>query len=106
MFVRLETVQVLIHRAQNYQGVNPFVVSNQSYNVTFSLSKKVLRHRSQVELNDGSVDSVVDDVEAKLWAELHGFPYCETSACTGQGVADMFQLKCCSHDDPKIERFL
>ena len=35
----------------------------------------------------------VDEVEARLWAELHGFIYCETSANTGLGITDMFQVK-------------
>ena len=34
----------------------------------------------------------VDEVEARLWAELHGFIYCETSAQTGLGITDMFQV--------------
>ena len=34
----------------------------------------------------------VDEVEARLWAELHGFIYCETSANTGLGITDMFQV--------------
>ena len=34
----------------------------------------------------------VDEVEARLWAELHGFIYCETSASTGLGITDMFQV--------------
>jgi len=33
----------------------------------------------------------VDEVEARLWAELHGFTYFETSANNGLGVTDMFQ---------------
>jgi len=33
----------------------------------------------------------VDEVEARLWAELHGFIYCETSANTGHGITEMFQ---------------
>ena len=32
----------------------------------------------------------VDDIEAKLWADVHGLQYCETSAKTGGGVGDMF----------------
>lgn len=32
----------------------------------------------------------VDDLEARLWADLHGFPYFETSASTGDGIGDMF----------------
>lgn len=35
----------------------------------------------------------VDEVEARLWAELHGFIYCETSANTGLGITDMFQVR-------------
>jgi len=33
----------------------------------------------------------VDELEARLWSELHGFTYFETSACSGSGVTDMFQ---------------
>lgn len=33
----------------------------------------------------------VDEMEAKLWAELHGFNFFETSASTGVGITDMFQ---------------
>lgn len=32
----------------------------------------------------------VDEIEAKLWAELRGFPSFETSALSGQGINDMF----------------
>ena len=32
----------------------------------------------------------VDEVEAKIWADVHGLPYCETSASTGEGVGEMF----------------
>ena len=32
----------------------------------------------------------MDEYEAKLWADLHGFTYCETSAMSGTGVGDMF----------------
>ena len=32
----------------------------------------------------------VDEVEAKLWADIHGLTYCETSAYNGAGVGDMF----------------
>ncbi len=32
----------------------------------------------------------VDDVEARLWAELRGFQLFETSAATGEGVNDLF----------------
>jgi hypothetical protein len=40
----------------------------------------------------GNLEDGVDETEARLWSELHGFPFCQTSACTGQGVADMFQV--------------
>lgn len=33
----------------------------------------------------------VDELEAKLWSELHGFSYFDTSACSGGGITDMFQ---------------
>ena len=33
----------------------------------------------------------MDEIEARLWAELHGFIYCETSAHSGAGITDMFQ---------------
>ena len=32
----------------------------------------------------------VDDVEARLWSDVHGLQYCETSASSGEGVGDMF----------------
>ena len=32
-------------------------------------------------------------MEARLWAELHGFTYFETSANNGLGVTDMFQVR-------------
>ena len=32
----------------------------------------------------------VDEVEARLWAELYGFQYFETSASSGKGIGDMF----------------
>ena len=35
----------------------------------------------------------VDDMEARLWAELHGFNFFETSASTGVGITDMFQVR-------------
>ncbi|XP_076354445.1 dnaJ homolog subfamily C member 27-like [Tachypleus tridentatus] len=33
----------------------------------------------------------VDEADGRLWSDLHGFPYFETSALTGDGVADMFE---------------
>lgn len=32
----------------------------------------------------------VEEIEARLWADVHGFQYYETSANTGEGVSDMF----------------
>jgi hypothetical protein len=29
----------------------------------------------------------------QLWAELYGFPYYDTSASTGFGITDMFQVR-------------
>ena len=37
-------------------------------------------------------DRAVDPYEAKKWAEDQGFFYMETSAKTGEGVADMFTI--------------
>ena len=34
----------------------------------------------------------VDELEARLWAELHGFNYFATSAASGAGVTDLFQV--------------
>ena len=31
-------------------------------------------------------------MEARLWAELHGFNYFATSAASGAGVTDLFQV--------------
>ena len=42
------------------------------------------------QTNGTTGDQIVDDYEAKLWADVHGFSYCEASASTGQGVGDMF----------------
>uniref|UniRef100_A0A8C5TUH7 DnaJ heat shock protein family (Hsp40) member C27 n=1 Tax=Malurus cyaneus samueli TaxID=2593467 RepID=A0A8C5TUH7_9PASS len=35
---------------------------------------------------------VVDESEGRLWAESRGFLYCETSAQSGEGIPEMFQL--------------
>lgn len=42
--------------------------------------------------NKSDLDSKrqVDEVEAKLWAEIRGFPFFETSAMTGEGINNMF----------------
>ncbi|XP_040572494.1 dnaJ homolog subfamily C member 27 [Lepeophtheirus salmonis] len=34
---------------------------------------------------------MIDETEAKLWAELRGFDYAETSALNGDGIADLFR---------------
>lgn len=35
---------------------------------------------------------VVDETEGRVWADVHGFHYFETSAQTGEGVGEMFQV--------------
>ena len=35
---------------------------------------------------------VVEEAEGQLWANSHGFYYFETSAQTGEGINDMFQV--------------
>jgi len=35
----------------------------------------------------------VDKADGKLWADAHGFLYFEVSALTGDGIADLFQVK-------------
>ena len=40
--------------------------------------------------NKSDLPRQVDEVEARLWAELRGYPYFETSALSGQGINDMF----------------
>ena len=35
---------------------------------------------------------VIDESEGRLWADSKGFHYFETSALTGDGVNDMFQV--------------
>jgi len=40
---------------------------------------------------DVGLEREVDEMEARLWAELHGFSFFETSANTGAGITDMFQ---------------
>ncbi|XP_023802358.1 dnaJ homolog subfamily C member 27, partial [Cyanistes caeruleus] len=34
----------------------------------------------------------VDESEGRLWAESRGFLYCETSAQSGEGIQEMFQV--------------
>ena len=43
--------------------------------------------QSDSKAND---DNIVDEYEAKLWADVHGFSFCEASAQNGTGVGDMF----------------
>lgn len=38
---------------------------------------------------------VVEEAEARVWAETKGYHYFETSAQTGEGVSEMFQV--CLH---------
>ena len=40
---------------------------------------------NKIDLKQNNCDNIVDDYEAKLWADIHGFTYCETSAMTGTG---------------------
>ena len=35
----------------------------------------------------------MDETEGQLWANSHGFHYFETSAQTGEGINDMFQVR-------------
>ena len=42
------------------------------------------------EESDKNCHDSVEEIEAKLWADVHGFQYYETSASTGEGVSDMF----------------
>ena len=36
---------------------------------------------------------VVEEAEARIWAETKGYHYFETSAQTGEGVSEMFQVR-------------
>jgi DnaJ family protein C protein 27 len=36
---------------------------------------------------------VVDEAEGRIWADGKGFHYFETSAQSGEGVNEMFQVK-------------
>ena len=38
---------------------------------------------------------VVEDVEGRLWADAHGFHYFETSAQSGDGITEMFNVRVC-----------
>jgi hypothetical protein len=35
---------------------------------------------------------VIDESEARIWADTRGYHYFETSAQTGEGVSEMFQV--------------
>ena len=51
----------------------------------------VCANKTDLKDNDNTViENVVDEYEAKLWADVHGFSFCETSASNGNGVGDMF----------------
>lgn len=39
---------------------------------------------------DAGAARQVDELEARLWAEIRGFPFFETSAYSGEGINDMF----------------
>ena len=39
---------------------------------------------------------VVEEAEARIWAETKGYHYFETSAQTGEGVSEMFQVCTCT----------
>ena len=56
----------------------------------FEVKPVILVCANKTELRQTNLDNMVDDYEAKLWADVHGFSYCEASASTGQGVGDMF----------------
>ena len=50
---------------------------------------------NKIDLVDGkethkNTHDTVEEIEARLWADVHGFQYYETSASTGEGVSDMF----------------
>ena len=45
-----------------------------------------------LSLQIDSKKRVVDETEGQLWANSHGFQYFETSAQTGEGINDMFQV--------------
>lgn len=51
---------------------------------------------SQVDLTKRRV---VDEGEGRLWAESRGFHYFETSAQSGEGINEMFQVCLCVNND-------
>lgn len=65
---------------------------------------------SQVDLTKRRV---VDEGEGRLWAESRGFHYFETSAQSGEGINEMFQVclprQACHHKHAhaqRVSRFL
>ena len=60
------------------------------------------RERTRTSLSFSSHFREVDEVEARLWAELHGFTYFETSANNGLGVTDMFQVRDAKHHEDVV----
>lgn len=54
---------------------------------------------TELYLSAGSVQvdltkrRVVDEGEGRLWAESRGFHYFETSAQSGEGISEMFQVR-------------
>ena len=72
-----------LHRRGSHQ-------SNQDYNLPI-----ILICGNKIDLvdgkgNDKNTHDSVEEIEARLWADVHGFQYYETSANTGEGVSDMF----------------
>lgn len=47
---------------------------------------------------------VVDEGEGRLWAESRGFHYFETSAQSGEGINEMFQVSAAVHTHPWKKR--
>lgn len=45
---------------------------------------------------------VVDEGEGRLWAESRGFHYFETSAQSGEGINEMFQVSTHTHSHLKV----
>lgn len=48
---------------------------------------------------------VVDEGEGRLWAESRGFHYFETSAQSGEGINEMFQVSAGMHTRSKKFQF-
>ena len=44
---------------------------------------------------DKTSNRIVNESEARLWAESNGFLYFETSALSGDGISEMFQVGIC-----------